>query len=117
MVVGGTATNFVFAFWQDAPFLPDPVFALQLWFASYANARWYHFGDPAIDESIRACANVTEFSERTSCIQEVAHDVDALAPVVNIVAPHFIYAVSDKVANANFNYGLSYVVEGMTIEP
>jgi hypothetical protein len=43
--------------------------------------------------------------------------VDAAAPVVNIVAPHFIYAVTDKVSNANFNYGLSYVVEGMTVAP
>jgi peptide/nickel transport system substrate-binding protein len=117
MVVGGTATNFVFAFWQDAPFLPDPVFSLQLWYASYANAKWFHFGDPKVDTDVKACANVTEFAQRTSCIQDVAKTVDALAPAVNIVAPHFIYAVTDKVANANFNYGLSYVVEGMTIQP
>ena len=117
MVVGGTATNFVFAFWQDAPFLPDPVFSLQLWYASYANAKWFHFGDPKVDSAVKACANVTDFAQRTSCIQEVAKTVDALAPAVNIVAPHFIYAVTDKVANANFNYGLSYVVEGMTIQP
>jgi peptide/nickel transport system substrate-binding protein len=117
MVVGGTATNFVFAFWQDAPFLPDPVFSLQLWYASYANAKWFHFGDPKVDSAVKACANVTDFAQRTSCIQEVAKTVDALAPAVNIVAPHFIYAVTDKVANANFNYGLSYVVDGMTIQP
>ena len=72
MVVGGTSTNFVFAFWQDAPFLPDPVFALQLWYASYANAKWFHFGDPTIDAAIKECANMTEFAARTSCIQEVA---------------------------------------------
>jgi peptide/nickel transport system substrate-binding protein len=117
MVVGGKATNFVFAFWQDAPFLPDPVFSLQLWYASYANASWYHFGDPEIDTEVRSCANVTDFGQRTSCIQEVAKYVDTVVPAINIVAPHFIYAVTDKVSNANFNYGLSYVVEGMTIQP
>ena len=60
---------------------------------------------------------MNEFAQRVSCIQAAAHTVDALAPVVNIVAPYFIYAVTDKVSNANFNYGLSYVVEGMTIQP
>lgn len=117
MVVGGTATNFVFSFWQDAPFLPDPVFALQLWYASYANAKWFHFGDPKVDTDVTACANITDFAQRTSCIQDAAKYVDTLAPAINIVAPHFIYAVTDKVSNANFNYGLSYVVEGMTIQP
>jgi peptide/nickel transport system substrate-binding protein len=117
MVVGGTATNFVFALWQDAPFLPDPVFSLQLWYASYGNAKWYHFADPKTDADIKTCGNVVDFAQRTSCIQTVAQYVSTLAPAVNIVAPDFIYAVTDKVSNANFNYGLSYVVEGMTITP
>ncbi len=117
MVVGGTATNFVFAMWQDAPFLPDPVFSLQLWYASYGNAKWYHFADTKVDTDIRTCANVVDFAQRTSCIQDVAQYVSTLAPAINIVAPDFIYAVTDKVSNANFNYGLSYVVEGMTVAP
>jgi len=117
MVVGGTATNFVFAMWQDAPFLPDPVFSLQLWYASYGNAKWYHFADAKTDSDIKQCGNVADFAQRTSCIQTVAQYVSTLAPAVNIVAPDFIYAVTDKVSNANFNYGLSYVVEGMTITP
>ena len=115
MVVGGKATNFVFAFWEDAPFLPDPVFALQLWYASYANAKWYHFADPKIDSEVKDCANKTTVPDRVTCIQAVAQYTSTVAPVVNIVAPDFIYAVTDKVRNANFNYGLSYVVEGMTI--
>jgi peptide/nickel transport system substrate-binding protein len=117
MVVGGKATNFVFAFWQDAPFLPDPVFSLQLWYASYANASWYHFADQHIDTEVKKCANVTDFGQRTTCIQAVAQYTSTVAPAINIVAPDFIYAVTDKVSNANFNYGLSYIVEGMTIQP
>jgi peptide/nickel transport system substrate-binding protein len=117
MVVGGTATNFTFAFWEDAPFLPDPVFSLQLWYQSTANARWYHFVDPKIDADVQTCGNMTVFSQRVTCIQAAEQDVSSVAPVVNIVAPDFIYAVTDKVSNANFNYGLSYVVEGMTIQP
>jgi peptide/nickel transport system substrate-binding protein len=117
MVVGGTATNFVFAFWEDAPFLPDPVFALQLWYQSTANAKWFHFGDSTVDSDITKCANMNTLPLRTTCIQAAEKDVDALAPVVNVVAPDFIYAVTDKVAGANFNYGLSYVVDTMTIQP
>lgn len=116
-VVGGTASNFVFAFWEDAPFLPDPVFALQLWYQSTANAKWFHFSDPKVDADITACANMNTLPARTSCIQDAEKDVDALAPVVNVVAPDFIYAVTDKVSGANFNYGLSYVVETMSIAP
>jgi len=116
-VVGGTATNFVFAFWEDAPFLPDPVFALQLWYQSTANAKWFHFSDPKVDADITAGANMNTLPARTSCIQAAEKDVDALAPVVNVVAPDFIYAVTDKVSGANFNYGLSYVVDTMSIAP
>jgi peptide/nickel transport system substrate-binding protein len=117
MVVGGQSTIFTFAFWQDAPFLPDPVFSLQLWYASYGNAKWFHFKDDKTDQDIRQCSNVTDFAQRTSCIQTVAKYVATLAPAVNIVAPDFIYAVTDKVSGANFNYGLSYVVETMQIKP
>lgn len=108
--------NANFAFWQDAPFLPDPVFSIMLWYASYSTAQFNKFNDPKVDEGLAECGNIVDHTERVECAQELGRYVSSVAPLVNITAPYFIYAVSDKVNGANFNFGLSYVVETMSID-
>ncbi len=121
LVNGGKAQ---FALWSAAPFLPDPVFSTQLWYGSVGGpggaknqADSENFVDPSIDQGIQKCANITDWTQRVQCVQQLDQTIAALAPIANIAAPYFLYAVTDKVSNANFNYGLSYVVEGMTIAP
>lgn len=121
LVNGGKAQ---FALWSAAPFLPDPVFSTQLWYGSVGGpgggknqADSENFVDPKVDQGIQKCANITDFPQRVQCVHDLDEYIAGLAPIANIAAPYFIYAVTDKVSNANFNYGLSYVVEGMTIQP
>jgi peptide/nickel transport system substrate-binding protein len=109
--------NANFAFWQDAPFLPDPVFSLMLWYASFSPAQFNHFQDQKVDDGVSACLNVTPGPDRIKCASDLATYISTVAPLVNIAAPYFIYAVSDKVSGANFNFGLSYVVETMAVAP
>ena len=121
LVNGGKAQ---FALWSAAPFLPDPVFSTQLWYGSVGGpgggknqADSENFVDPKTDQGIQKCANITDFTQRVQCVHDLDQYIAGLAPIANIAAPYFIYAVTDKVSNANFNYGLSYVVEGMTVQP
>jgi peptide/nickel transport system substrate-binding protein len=102
-----------FALWEDAPFLPDPVFSLQLWYTSYG--PWHFTNDPKIDQGVADCAKIDDTAQRTTCAQDLANYIASVAPCVNMTAPYFIYAVSDKVSGANFNFGLSYVVETMSV--
>lgn len=109
--------NATFAFWEDAPFLPDPVFSLMLWYASFSPAQFNHFTDPKVDQGVQQCLNVAPGPDRTKCASDLAAYISTVSPLVNIDAPYFIYAVTDKVSGANFNFGLSYVVETMTVAP
>lgn len=120
LVNGGKAQ---FALWSAAPFLPDPVFSTQLWYEDVGvggaknQADSENFVNPSIDQEIQKCGNITDWTQRVQCVEQLDQTIAALAPIANIAAPYFLYAVTDKVSNANFNYGLSYVVEGMTITP
>lgn len=108
--------NATFAMWQDAPHIPDPVFGTQLWYASYSTAQFNKFNDPRVDEWIAECANIVDWDQRIECSQELGEYISAQAPMVNVAAPYFIYAVSDKVRGANFNFGQAYLVETMSFE-
>ena len=102
-----------FALWQDAPFLPDAVFSLQLWYTTYG--PWHFANDPKIDQGVADCAKIDDKAQRITCAQDLANYIASVAPDVNMTAPYFTYAVSDKVSGANFNFGLSYVVETMSV--
>jgi peptide/nickel transport system substrate-binding protein len=106
--------NANFAMWQDAPHIPDPVFGTLLWYASYSPAQFNKFNDPKVDDWVDECALIVDWPERIKCSQELGEYISSVAPLVNMVAPHFIYAVTDKVEGANFNYGQTYLVETMS---
>jgi len=103
--------NMNFALWTDTPFLPDPVFGLNLWFSTVS--VWppkFKFEHPDLEVKLRACNDQLEWNARVECTKANAREVAALAPWVFIANPNYVYAASSHLTGLNWRPNLAYSI-------
>jgi peptide/nickel transport system substrate-binding protein len=104
-----------FAFWVDAPFLPDPNFSLRVWYRTGIASDWENYSNPTVDSQIDACNLVVDWSKRLECHKPIQDAIHADAPHGWVASPYFIMAMRSDLAGWAWNPALTYSVYGMSV--
>lgn len=103
-------------FFADGPQQPDVGFATNLWYKSPSSTNFSNFFDDTFNQMSAECGRVLVETDRIPCYQGMMDHLSANEPFPYIVAPFYIYAVSDKVSGANYVPGFSYWVPTMSVQ-
>lgn len=108
--------NAEFAMWVDAPFHPEPSFALSLWFQSDSCCNWQNYSNPEVDRQLAECGAVVDIQERLDCHEPIQELISEDAPQVWVVQPDFSIGLSDRVAGWGTDPNQFYPVAEMSLE-
>lgn len=104
-----------FAMWVDAPFHPEPSFALSLWYQSDSCCNWQNYKNPKVDAALAQCAAVVDVQERIDCHGPIEEMISEDAPLVWIVQPDFSIGLSKRVSGWGTDPNQFYPVELMSL--
>lgn len=105
-----------FAMWVDAPFHPEPSFALSLWYQSNSCCNWQNYNNPKVDAALAECAAVVDVQERIDCHEPIQQMISEDAPLVWVVQPDFSVGLSKRVSGWGTDPNQFYPIELMSVE-
>jgi peptide/nickel transport system substrate-binding protein len=105
-----------FAFWVDAPFLPDPNFDDMIWYQSEFLANWWDYKDPEVDRLLEECKLVVDWDDRIACHKQIEDTVYADAAHGWVLSPDFAIAMRDNVTGWNWDPAMTYRIKDIALE-
>lgn len=105
-----------FAMWVDAPFHPEPSFALSLWYQSDSCCNWQNYSNPEVDSMLEKCGNVVNVQERIDCHEPIQELISEDAPQVWVVQPDFSAGLSKRVAGWGWDPNQFYPISEMSLQ-
>jgi peptide/nickel transport system substrate-binding protein len=103
-----------FAFWVDAPFLPDPNFDDMIWYKSGFLANWWDYENPEVDRLLEECKLVVDWDERIACHKQLEDIVYADSPHGWVLSPDFLIAMRDNIEGWNWDPGMTYRIKDIS---
>jgi peptide/nickel transport system substrate-binding protein len=100
--------------WLDAPFHPDPNFAIGLWFTDGC-CNWQNYSSSTVNQLIAQCRSVVDWQARIACHAPIQTIVYNDASQVWILEPEFTIALNKRVKGWGWNTNQSYYVYNMSL--
>jgi peptide/nickel transport system substrate-binding protein len=104
-----------FAFWVDAPFLPDPNFDDMIWYKSGFIANWWDYENEEVDRLLEECKLVVDWHERIACHKQLEDIVYADSPHGWVLSPDYLVAMRDNVQGWTWDPAGTYRIKDITI--
>jgi peptide/nickel transport system substrate-binding protein len=104
-----------FAMWADAPFHPEPSFALGLWFQSDSCCNWQNYSNPEVDQQLADCGTIPDVEERVACYEPIQRTISEDSPQVWILQPDFSVGLSKRVEGWGWDPNQFYPIAEMSL--
>ncbi len=103
-----------FAFWVDAPFLPDPNFDDMIWYKSGFIANWWDYNNEDVDRLLEECKLVVDWDERLACHKQLEDIVYSEAANGWVLSPDYLIAMRDNIEGWSWDPAMTYRIKDIS---